>query len=557
MIYGTLCLSILACLLATANMILLWKASPADAHTENNDKTPYVYTVNSTVLQQYNTVVYQYNTTVLLSQNQTNTWIFNSTVLIILHQNTTVIVQQNNTQIIYTTQNYNTTTLIVVYQNTTVMVQQNYSSTIYIPQYYNTTLVLMVYQNTTQMYYETLIYNTTVVQQYNTTIFHVVYQNQTYYATIQLNTTINNAFVHPSWRPMLENGVFLENVADPNRGYEDGNAVYCPCQAILSNSTTSRSCWYTSAFDGSVRRLVEKPYLSMVWQSAGASPENLAFVNQTLLLILDVTGHVFKYSMETGVSTEVTFGNVTVTDPRGIAQQSNSSNVYLYDNNLRLLYWMQNLTKDPQSNTLLTVVSGCTFPDFFYSMIFNPFNESELVAVAWSTGTVLRFYISGTTCMLLQQTAPGFSADRWGVAFNPVNSSQMFVSTRRAIYTLEYPSVRIVNVCGNVSNPDPASIDGSCSSATFWGAFGVTTDCMGFIYVSEQHTGAIRRIDPLTQTVSTIFAPNPNAALGSNGYSGQGRLSNILGIAFIPQTHNLYIAESGNSAIRKLAVNGL
>jgi hypothetical protein len=94
--------------------------------------------------------------------------------------------------------------------------------------------------------------------------------------------------------------------------------------------------------------------------------------------------------------------------------------------------------------------------------------------------------------------------------------------------------------------------DGSAAtSATFVSLKGIAVDSEGNVYIADSGNNAIRKITTSTGTITTV------AGTGVAGYSGDGgagtlaQLSNPLGVA-IDAEGTIYIADTGNSVIRSL-----
>jgi DNA-binding beta-propeller fold protein YncE len=97
--------------------------------------------------------------------------------------------------------------------------------------------------------------------------------------------------------------------------------------------------------------------------------------------------------------------------------------------------------------------------------------------------------------------------------------------------------------------------DGPATSAQLFEPIGVTLDAAGNLYIADDINNRIRKLG--TNGIITTVAGN-----GTPSYSGDGgpatnaALYSPAGLAF-DAVGNLYIADSGNNAIRKLATNGV
>ena len=100
----------------------------------------------------------------------------------------------------------------------------------------------------------------------------------------------------------------------------------------------------------------------------------------------------------------------------------------------------------------------------------------------------------------------------------------------------------------------PGSTDGTGSAARFNTPWGVAVDGAGTVYVADALNHSIRRITP-SGTVST-FAGLAGSPGFVNASGNDARFSSPAGVA-VDGTGTLYVADSGNHAIRKITPAGL
>lgn len=98
------------------------------------------------------------------------------------------------------------------------------------------------------------------------------------------------------------------------------------------------------------------------------------------------------------------------------------------------------------------------------------------------------------------------------------------------------------------------SADGTGSAASFGLPQGVAVDNAGFIYVGDSANNTIRRITPAG--VVTTFAGLAGSAGSADGTGSVARFSYPIGLA-TDTAGNIYVADNGNSTIRKITPGGV
>jgi Tol biopolymer transport system component len=98
-----------------------------------------------------------------------------------------------------------------------------------------------------------------------------------------------------------------------------------------------------------------------------------------------------------------------------------------------------------------------------------------------------------------------------------------------------------------------ASADGTGSAARFSSPAAVAVDGQGTVYVADSNNHTIRKVTP-AGVVSTLAGLAGNAG-SSDGLGGAARFNRPRGIA-VDSTGHVYVADSGNHAIRKVTPSG-
>ncbi len=92
---------------------------------------------------------------------------------------------------------------------------------------------------------------------------------------------------------------------------------------------------------------------------------------------------------------------------------------------------------------------------------------------------------------------------------------------------------------------------GPATSAEFQQPFGVTVDFQGNLYISDFGKDVVRRVDATTHVVTTVTGNGSAGFAGDLGPASGGVLHSPAGLSF-DAAGGLYIADSGNQAVRKI-----
>ena len=97
--------------------------------------------------------------------------------------------------------------------------------------------------------------------------------------------------------------------------------------------------------------------------------------------------------------------------------------------------------------------------------------------------------------------------------------------------------------------------DGAAIAAQLRSPSGVAVDDAGNVYIADKYNNRIRKV-ALDGTISTVAGMGENGYSGDNGPAVEAELSSPSGIA-VDGDGNLYIADTGNSRIRKVDTTGI
>lgn len=121
-------------------------------------------------------------------------------------------------------------------------------------------------------------------------------------------------------------------------------------------------------------------------------------------------------------------------------------------------------------------------------------------------------------------------------------------------------SIRKITQAGVVTTvagtpPNAGSADGTGVGVTFDQPLGIAVDSSGNIYVADSQNDMIRKIVPGTTVTVSTLAGEADSQGSADGKGPLARFKNPRGVA-IDSSGNLYVTDTGNSVIRKVAPDG-
>ena len=167
----------------------------------------------------------------------------------------------------------------------------------------------------------------------------------------------------------------------------------------------------------------------------------------------------------------------------------------------------------------------------------------------------------GVVTTLAGQTASG-SADGTGPAasFNGPNAVAFIPSTNTVVVTDQVNNrIRLVTYPGGVvttlAGSSQGAANGTGTAATFYRPAGVALLSDGKIVVSDTFNNTIRIVDPTSGAVTTL-AGTAGSASFADGTGAAARFNFPVGVAFIPSTNVIVVADNGNNRIRLVTYPG-
>lgn len=141
----------------------------------------------------------------------------------------------------------------------------------------------------------------------------------------------------------------------------------------------------------------------------------------------------------------------------------------------------------------------------------------------------------------------------WGLATN--SAGDLYIADRNNNRIRKISTSGIITTLAGNGNAGYSGDGGAATAAQLNGPTGIATDASGNIYIADKGNNAIRRVS--ADGVITTIAGN-----GIPGYSGDGGNATVAlfnsprGIA-VDAAGNIYIADAGNHAVRKIDKSGI
>jgi sugar lactone lactonase YvrE len=197
------------------------------------------------------------------------------------------------------------------------------------------------------------------------------------------------------------------------------------------------------------------------------------------------------------------------------------------------------------------------------------FNHPEAVSVDGagnvyvidtSNQTVREISAGGSVTTIAGTPGIGGRADGTGAAatfFYPggiaaTSAGALFVADtgNHTIRAIASPGI-VTTLAGSAGQK--GSVDGTGSQALFAYPYGVANDGSGHLYIADSGNNTIRMAT--TAGVVTTLAGSAGPAGSADGVGGAARFNSPAGVA-ADSSGNVYVADSGNSTIRKIAAGG-
>jgi hypothetical protein len=186
-------------------------------------------------------------------------------------------------------------------------------------------------------------------------------------------------------------------------------------------------------------------------------------------------------------------------------------------------------------------------------------DSARNVYVADAGNVTIRKVTAAGVVTTLAGTAGAFgSADGTGAAARFTSPTGIAVDRAGNVYVLDFDTIRKITAAGVVTTLAGTagmrgSVDGTGAAARFNSPKGIAVDSTGNIYVADTANDTLRKVT--AAGVVTTLAGAAGAFGSADGTGAAARFGFPGGVA-VDSAGNVYVADTGNSAIRKVTPTG-
>ena len=305
-----------------------------------------------------------------------------------------------------------------------------------------------------------------------------------------------------------------------------------------------------------------------------ASPGGVAMDPSGNLFVADTANHTIRKitpngTVSTFAGTPGVFGtndgnSALFNSPQSVAAD-NSGNIYVADTGN---FTIRKITSGGMVSTLagLPGVSGSIDGTNATALFFEPegiaVDGSGNVFVADTWNHTIREVTSAGVVTTIAGSAGNFgSTDASGTNALFYEPQGIAVDLPGNIYVADTGNNTIRKITlGAVSTlagyaGNFGSANGNGTNASFYSPQGISVDALGNLYIADSLNNVIRQVTAVG-TVSTV-AGTPGNFGSADGINGSALFWGLQGVAVNPTNNNIiYLADTGNSTVRQLAVSG-
>jgi len=155
---------------------------------------------------------------------------------------------------------------------------------------------------------------------------------------------------------------------------------------------------------------------------------------------------------------------------------------------------------------------------------------------------------SATTAVLMKPS--GLAVDVAGVHLYIADTND------NEVRVVDLTKKQITLLAGTPGAPGGFQGDGSlAASAELNAPKAVALDAAGNLYIADSNNHAIRRVDAISGTITTVAGMKNEVGYTATGFANTAPLNLPIGLVLDP-AGSLYIADSGNSAVQRITMSG-
>jgi len=179
----------------------------------------------------------------------------------------------------------------------------------------------------------------------------------------------------------------------------------------------------------------------------------------------------------------------------------------------------------------------------------------------WLTvGALDNVYVGDTFNLVVRKITPGAVVS--SVVTNPANGAGevrgVAMDSSGNIYTADLPhhTIRKITPDGTATifaglNDTPGNANGTGTAARFNFPTGLAVDGAGNVYVADSGNNAIRKITPAAKVTTFAGSDSPNLFGSADGTGTATRFNDPFGVA-VDHSGNVFVTDTGNNTIRKI-----